>query len=36
MNVQNYDTVEEENIYNNIDNAHSNMQTIMDTRSYKY
>ena len=36
MNVQNYDTVEEENIYNNIDNAHSNMQTIMDNKSYKY
>lgn len=36
MNVQNYDTVEEKNIYNKIDNAHSNMQTIEDNKSYKY
>ena len=30
MNVQNYDEVEEQNIFDNIDNAHKDMQTIMD------
>lgn len=36
MNIQNYDETEQQNILNNIDNAHKDMQNIMDNKSYKY